>query len=233
MTGSSTVPPPSVQTSPRRCAWNEWVAWIVIVAAVGYVFVVNFRHAHAPASDSLPPSGQLLITSRYVVGFRQLPTVESNPAASPALLMKGVSDNATTKADRLRVVPVAGELLGAKAALERLDKLRPDLSGTPLESDAAALRVIYQTGPVDLTSAQRSALLSDHNWFGALAVSFGKPDSDPVRHEALHQAQLTFGALIGLCVVGAFGFLIGFVLLVVALVFWSDGKLRLAYRPTA
>lgn len=139
---------------------------------------------------------------------------------------------ARTPVEKLRVVPVIGELLGAPAAVERLDALKTQLA-QPEADDARMLRVIYSPHAEAITSADRERLIQRHGWFGKLAVSHGRADSDPVRQSVLNAAARTFIATLLMI-----GFLLatlaaGLVLLVIALVRISHGRIRRTYAPAS
>ncbi len=222
-----------VSPTPRRSLLPIFVSWIVILASVAFVAERYFARSQAPvanAASSDPPVGQLLITSRYVVGAKAFWPAGKDPGAIFKMYMDQVDHFAKTPTDRLRVIPVAGELIGEEEALRRLDALRSATVGTSLDEDRRDLLTLYAKGE-SLPPQIRQRLIDRHGWFGMLALSYKHPASDPIRHEVIRQAQRTLFALVGMGFVSFVGFGIGLVLLVLAIVWWADRRLRPAYRP--
>ena len=176
-----------------------------------------------------PPVGQLLITSRYAVGAKEALSGAATASALQIYLAQ-IEQTAKTATDQLRIVPVAGELLGSDEAIKRLDALKPRIAGTHLMADAASLRSIYTAGVKTLSESEVTRLGDDHGWFGSLALSFKQPPGDPLRRRVIHQAEMTCAAMIGLGVVAFIGLGIGVVLLILAIVRGSEGKIPLAYQ---
>jgi membrane protease YdiL (CAAX protease family) len=153
--------------------------------------------------------------------------VASDPSAMDAITRFAEGD-----ADLVRAAIIEGELYGADAALARLADLAPTLEpGGPLASDAAALGVVYASGPDALGSDSRAQLEKHHGYFGEVALTFGLPDDHPDR------ADLLGGGVVLIAVFGAFGllaitaFLAGCVLFLVGLILLATGKLRPRFEP--
>lgn len=163
------------------------------------------------------------------------------PATTPAADLLQQVDEAAARSwsahDLFRAAIVAGEIAGPDAALSRLERAKPAwrLSSTFVDAeapaDAEALSTIYTEGPDALTAAQRDALTRRYDWFGQLALSYGRDGNDPQRKEAMQPAVRT--VVVALLAMGlAFvAFATGIVLLVIAFVSWHGGKMRPAYRP--
>ncbi len=174
----------------------------------------------------------MLITSRYVVGAKLLWPVGKDPGAIFKIYLDQVEHYAKTTTEKLRLVPVAGELLGSKEALKRLDALREETAGTELKADRADLVQIYEKLATSLSPERRKRLIDRHGWFGMLALSYKQPESDPVRREVVRQAERTMFAVLGMGTISLIGLLIGLVLLVMGIVRWLDRRLFPAYRPS-
>ncbi len=227
----------------RRLQLNEIVAWGVIVASVLFVagnYFLRSRLAPVNTTRITPPVGQLLITARYAVGAKLILPTAAEPTTKPTnsaavgnLYLTQAEHYAKTTTDRLRVVPVVGELLGREAALKRLDALRSELEGTPLAADAESLRVIYEQSAVALAPTARDALIDHHDWFGALAVSFQRPPTDPLRQQVLRQAKRTALAILGIGAAGLVGFGIGLILILLGIIYLTERRIVFAYRPEA
>src|SRR6185295_1326544 len=78
---------------------------------------------------------------------------------------------------------------------------------------------------------EKERLVERHRWFGKLAVSHGLSADDPVRRAATGPATMTMMV----ASLGFFGImalvLTGVVLLILGIVFYVTGKLRMAYQP--
>lgn len=205
------------------------IAWIVILACVGIVAVLNWRALKMPARQEASEDVQLLITSRTLVGMQQLHS-ESNATAS-AVTSQAIANillNAGPK-QQLLLVSVTGELKGAKAAQKALDRCAPKLTDPADRADLAALRTIYTKGPGALSPQQRTELIKHEGWFGRLALSYGLPDSDPLRAQVLRASKKA--AIAGFSFEGltVFSILAGLALLITAIVRLAGGRLHLCY----
>ena len=81
---------------------------------------------------------------------------------------------------RLRLAVVAGDLVGPQEALDRLAKLQP--SEPTLTEDQGTLTSIYNGHLADaMRTPTKKALVDHQKWFGKLAPTLGKPDTDPDR----------------------------------------------------
>lgn len=95
---------------------------------------------------------------------------------------------AATRTDRLRTAVVAGELVGKDAALERLKRLKEEMTpGSELASDADWLVRLYSRGREAVPEEAITALVERHGWFGHLAAAFGQPAGE------FHRATSTSG----------------------------------------
>lgn len=220
--------------APRQFPANLIISWMVILASVAFVTGRYFERSQLPFADTTaptPPLGQLMITSRYVVGAKSIWPAGQNPDAIYKIYLTQVEQYAKTTTDRLRLVPVAGELLGRKEAIRRLEALRGATSGTDLAEDRKDLLTIYAREEA-ITPTQRDRLIDRHGWYGMLALSFKQPAADPVRRTVIRQSERTLLAVIGLLTVVVIGFGIGLILMVFAIVWWADRKIVPAYWPS-
>lgn len=205
------------------------IAWAVILACVAIVAVLNWRASKMPARIEATEDVQLLITSRSVVGLYHLHS-QSNAMASAMATqtIANLSQNAGPR-QQLLLVSVIGELQGAKAANEALDRIAPKLTDPADRADLATLRTIYTKGQSAVPPEQRTALIAHEHWFGRLALSFGQPDSDPLRARVLHEAKkaavagISFESLIVFALIG------GLALLITAIILKATGRLHLCY----
>ena len=105
------------------------------------------------------------------------------PAASTAQALGSLEHVASGSAlDRLRLIPVLGELGGASTALHRINGL---YAGSPdMRRDIATLRTIYTAGPGEVAAADRAELIRRHGWFGELALAYGEPRDNAATAES-------------------------------------------------
>lgn len=237
------------------------IAWLVTIALVAFVFgSSNQSDLHhiapslvgapeEPAADPLaPPDLQSTLMGRYMVGAgRMLSAMQPAAAEQLADQFTGVA-NDLARSDPLALVRAAivqGELVGADAALETLDRaaaaindwasLEPerDAPAITMLEDVTALRALYTRGPGAIPDAQRDQLTQRYEWFARLAFSHGLDDADPARAAPLASASRTAATFIVAIIVVAIAFLTGIALCIAALVLRARGKLRPRYAPAA
>ena len=172
---------------------------------------------------------QLLITSRSVVGLNHLHS-ESNAmtAAVATQTIANLSQSAAPK-QQLLLTSVIGELQGAKAAEQALDRLAPKLTDPADRADLIALRTIYTKGRGAVSPEQQAALVAHEGWFGRLAMSFGQPDTEPQRARVLREAKKAAVAGISFEALIIFGIIGGLALLITAIILRATGRLHLCY----
>ena len=193
-------------------------------------------------------SPQLLLAGRYAVGvsaFTAKGPAATGPAttratgagmSAPSTLTSQLIDQldaaAKTPLERLRVIPVVGELRGREAALDRLERFEREHQVVRLRKDLDLLRALY--GRDDLAEADQQYLAERHGWFGRLALTQGASPEDARRQEVLASARRTAGMLLGVIFVGLGALGLGVILLIVAAVRLFTGSLRCAYvRPAS
>jgi membrane protease YdiL (CAAX protease family) len=194
--------------------------------------VANWRASRNEARGRAVEDVELLISSRIAVGAsREFSKLGAAAHGQVAQLADQAKSAAKKPRGKLLVVSVVGELQGSKTALAELDRVAPMIDDAPASTDLATLRTIYSASPAAITQEQRTQLLQHEGWFGSLALSFGLPDSEPFRAKVLHEAKTTFlGAVTFEFSVGLAA-LIGFALLILAIVLLSTGRVHRCYRP--
>lgn len=102
------------------------------------------------------------------------------------LRVADLEEMAWTRAERLRVAIVAGEMEGPQAALSRISKLEAEAkAGGALLADLAWLRKIYEEGSDTVPAEARRSLIDRHGWFAKLALAFGQADTVPSRADVI------------------------------------------------
>lgn len=215
--------------------WGVVVAWgLIVLSAVALIVRPRWLERGSGSPDALPPplavertrSPQLQLIGRYAVGAKAFAGAKAPPAT---VLLRQLDQAALNPIDEFREIPVVAELAGAKAALERLDRFEKDHKVVRLRPDVDALRALY--GGEGFTAEQSRMLVERHQWFGRLAVSYGLPESDARRAEAMRparQCMLIMGAaaLLGLGVL-----VVGLALAVLTLILWLQGRIAARYVP--
>ncbi len=166
------------------------------------------------------------ILLKFVHGWNTTFGVQ-DPAANAAW-MPQIDDAAVTPVDKFRAAIAAGHLIGAPAAEERLAGLG-DLENVGLKEDAALYRRIL--AGEQLVGTERDTLIKRHGWFGRLALTYGKPPTDPEVEDLLKNGLkiMTLG-LVAFFGVGI-AMLAGVGLFILAVVMWASGKLRWRFVP--
>jgi membrane protease YdiL (CAAX protease family) len=206
------------------------VAWGVIIASAGYIVATNaIEKSAAPRGHRATDELSFLISARYAVGAHHVLSLLAQGGGGKEQannLLASVDAAATDRDQKVRAAIVAGDILGADAARQRLAKLPVD---PPHAQDVGALQKVYSLAP--LAPEQRQALLARHGWFGELALSYGTSADDPARRAATWPAVRAF-VLVILGMFGGLGALAaGITLLAIGILRWTDGRLVRRYRP--
>jgi len=251
--GDAPAGPPRDPGSPGLAI----LSWVAIVALIGLVL---FLHQAAPppspaAATIPPPSATLTLMGRYTVGANSVGgSTEAQRALLVGQLDKIAGDDFPD--DRLRVAIVAGELLDADAARERIDAilaehplappatpdaapdLIPDLDApvpiTPeLASDIDLVRSIFGGGDVNRDPAAHADFIERHRWFGELALSQEQANTEPLRASVLARGQRTTGVMVAIVFLAIGAAVVGFIVSIFAVAMLAKGRLRPAYAPPA
>jgi len=173
-----------------------------------------------------PPSVQLKFAGRYAIGLKSISSQMLSAGNSNKQFEALVNEAAATPTDQLRAIPVLVELNGGDSAKKLLDEFEKTSPPPQLLADAKILRLIYRDGPDSLDGGQKKGLIERQEWFGQLALSFGKPSDSPERKAAIAPAKRVILAAISLFVIGGIAFLAGLGLLI-----WFAVRLLAANRP--
>jgi membrane protease YdiL (CAAX protease family) len=193
-------------------------------------------------SIELMMTGRVAVGSKVVLGFLQAMqgSKQGSVNLSTEANIRQVKDLAISPLEKMRAAVLLGELGGSAAALSELNEVPPAAAGYPsghassFGLDLDHLRIIYKHGPDALDQGSRQELISRHGWFGQLAVTFGKPDSDPLRRAVLAPAKRAAVSSMVMGSVVVIAFVAGLVLAIIAGVKFVQGRLGSAYaRPVA
>lgn len=148
-------------------------------------------------------------------------------------LITQVEEAAATPEDHFRALVVAAEIGGLEGTDERIDRALKDkrIEYPGSQEDVDALRAI--TAGHTPSPEQQASLRERHGYFGRLALTLGKPDTDPARAPYTRGGAAIMGFFVAvgglLLAVGAAS-LVCFVIMIVRL---SAGKVRPAFVPPA
>lgn len=229
------------------------IAWVVaIVLFCITLFMTQCQHVApggpAPAAEvSNPDSEQsVILTSMFIKlgrAFEGMQPGSSEPLMQQVDAAVGAAPDRLT--EQVRAAIAAAELAGADDALARLDAaekrihdervsaadpLAPEKADS-LVFDISLLRAIYHGNIDGLTQPERDELVAHHGRLGRIALSFGKPASDPDRAALVEGGEVLMGILF------AFGALILLLIpaslacFVIAIIRFTKPGARAAFVP--
>jgi len=102
-----------------------------------------------------------------------------------------------------------------------------------VRSDADLIRTLSAGGADALSADDAAALVDHHGWFAQVALTHGLDAANPARKAAIAPAIRVVFTLIALAAIAGVGLLVGIVLLIVILLRFSKGAMRLSYAPPA
>ena len=230
----------------RKRGW-PLLSWLVILALVGFVLYRNHERLKPTGKGDVAAAWLVGMQSqgRYLVGWAHLMealTTSSGGNAAGAQKNRQEMYRSAQMLDkgsysqRLRFATLAGELSGpaeAGKALARLESERQEgtIEARPISVRAARLLERLYRGYQKkgarvcvLDDREQQFLRSGLGWFGELALA--PAGSDPlVREQVLAPAIRTAVTYFGVGIAFLIGFLAGFVLLLLAIIFTVTGKM--------
>lgn len=193
------------------------LAWVVaIVLFTITFFLAQCEHvapggptsvAEAPDPDS---EQSVVMTSMFIKlgrAFEGMQPGSSEPLMQQVDAAVGAAPDPLT--EQVRAAIAAAELAGAEDALSRLDTaekrvndervsaadpLAPEKADA-LIGDIELLRAIYHGNIDGLTQTERDELVAHHGRLGRIALSYGKPASDPDRAALVEGGEVMMGIL--------------------------------------
>lgn len=223
---------------PPGTSGSSWPWWFVLIFLVSLIFALNFLEKAAPATPTDPAKAAspiLRIYGRYMLGVKGV-FGRSTPAEA-ADMLAAIEGPSPPLHERIRMIPLAGELVGPDAAIERLAAIEAELDADPsidsgYRRDAESLRAIYESDEPAATlleQSQRDSLVDRHGWFAQLALTRGLPDSDPARAPFFAEGKRVMAVLLTFFFVMVVTLLVGFALFIIAVVLRASGSLRAAF----
>tara|TARA_R110002073_G_scaffold152651_3_gene307433 strand:+ start:63559 stop:65133 length:1575 start_codon:yes stop_codon:yes gene_type:complete len=208
--------------------------------------------------DSAPAPGRFatadLVGRMFIRGRKSI--MEDSPE-SAAMFMEQIESYEVIPEDRVRSTILIGEFEGDEPALETLEAARLDVSKmheqaiafdpdaevsednpapmyaverlAPILADLDALETIYRDGREAIEKPESDRLVSRYGVLGQAAITHGMDDSDPLREPAVTGFVGIVLLMLGLILLVLFAFFGGCVLLILGIVQFSSGKLRMRY----
>jgi membrane protease YdiL (CAAX protease family) len=208
-------------------------ALAVCVIALCVVFVVRMQSVHHAGDESVVrPNRMLELMARYAVGVKALlQSVEKSTAGAgiaPADLTQEVLRDMTgfsrTDADALRLLILKGWLMGAWPAAAEFDAIAAKHAA--LREDVTTLKNLkVMNGEVQ--DEAWGKLQERHGWIADLAMALAQPAQGAARQAVVQQGMGTALVLIGVSMLGMIAALGGFVVMILGIMRWRSGKLRL------
>ena len=222
----SAEPPPlpalKPELFPRRSRLGAALAVCVIAACV--VFVLRMQSAHGTGGGAeTRPNRMLEMMARYAVGVKEL--LRSTQQSNAELTQTGLQDLAglsRTDEDALRLLILKGWLMDVWPAAADLDAAAAKSAG--LQADVATLRQLKAMHG-EVQDEAWKIFRERHGWIADLARAMTADDN--ARTAVRQQGMGTAMVLIGISMLGMFAAAGGLGVLILGIVRWRSGKLRL------
>jgi membrane protease YdiL (CAAX protease family) len=214
----SSIPPSNSRSSIIIIA----LCWFFIIGTIVFSQLPLFKAIKTPQSDSATDL-QMELMAKYIVGVNHLLGQQPDLWSRFGQALQMQKNQSLRK--KLATVPILAEVSGREAALKELQQLQAERSDDSVDRELRAFTQLYRGGEVSLNPQQRLSI-KKYGWIGKLALSQDKSVYDPARSAILRTA-FRLVILWGIMLFGILALLAaGTVLLIVAIVFWTKGKLR-------
>lgn len=236
------------------------ISWIVIVVVVGALAaLVAFPPADEPLDDQAeelvvaddgepddaPPSPILSWSAKFAIytldqleqqseqagSERARDRLEEEEEAVRDETVRALGMTVSSDWDRMRSGILIAEMRGLEAGLETLEPLTERADQRIADEAALLQRALTNSG--SLSDDERAHLIETHDFFGRLALAFDDEPGSEARVSIVEESRGAYFLSVG------FGFAIvallvlGFVLVVVAIVLIATGRIKRAYHPPA
>ena len=216
------LPPSKSELSPPFSRLGAVLAVCVIAACV--VFVVRMQSAHRVGRGAeVRPNRMLELMARYTVGLKELLRSAQQPdAALLRTVQQDIAKFSRTDEDALRLLILQSWLRDAWPQAAELDAVAVKNPG--LQADVATLRQLKaKNGEVPDEAWKK--LRQRHGWIAHLARA--QTADDKARQAVAQQGMGTAMVLICLSLLGMLAAAGGLAVLILGIVRWRGGKLRL------
>lgn len=240
------------QPNPDRGrVWSKVLWFLIIAACAGLHWMQTQQPPIQPTPDPTQvQSATLRYLSRVSLGIDELLGLDpklvfgepdqieeslENAAAGPIELVRASIAAAAVYEDQAAAVSLLSK--AEDALRERMDELEPseneetlaerELWLAELQADIETARSIIRG--MDTQAADNAALSrleNRHGYFGELARTIGRPETDPLRRAVLDDASALFARVMVLVSIAIVAGIAGFVLFAVAFVMRLTGRLR-------
>lgn len=224
--------PPSSELKPAyRHSWLGMVLAVGVIAACAVYVVRSQAGEKVTNSPATSPNRMLELVARYAIGVKSLmqQTGQWNSALTAAML-QDMQTMGRSDADVLRLLIVKSwlnEQWPTAAELAEIGAKNPSL-----KQDVAVLGELKtQQGQVEEKAWER--VMQRHGWIAQIARAQASPADDPGRQVLTQQALGTAMVLIGGTMLGMLAAVGGLVLLILAILRWRSGKLRLTLQASS
>ncbi len=243
------VGPPAPGGPAGLDRYGAWVAWAAILLVAGLSIFADRLVADSEPGEQLDDTVGLILVhvqGKYLIGVSAL-----IPANAPELYAQSeLMLNLGTLPQRQRFVVMAAELAGPAEARRHLDALDDLIAAPPVGkpppldlNEMAVQRILHDLYPaglddldedearvvaaaVEISPDDRTVLIEGLGWFGELAAA-GRGGGDAGEGDALlASAKAVAGVIFGIATLALVGGALGFVGLVLVVVFVLTGRLR-------
>ncbi len=198
-----------------------WAAFVVLCFALYGLQVWAQKHSDTQPTANV--SVEVLVAAKAVVGVQQFPGVQQQHLDKA---LKDAEFLSRTMLDRIALLPVRAEVQGREAALEKSRGIEID-EGTTAEQLLTLVQEIYSKETV-VSKADQTFITKHLGWNGKLLLCHAESpdvDCDRIKAAAFRTAIVNIATLF----VGGGAALIGLVALIVGIVVWKTGSLKLRY----
>jgi membrane protease YdiL (CAAX protease family) len=208
------------------------ICWTIILLIVGLAVVSNIDRTKTSA-EKPEDNATMTAVAHCVVGAHALAgsADKSAQATVDGTLVAEMDMVAKSPADRLREAIVVGEIISSANSNTRLDSLAQTKNlPAPLLKELEIVRIINRDGPGAISDSQRALLVDHEGWFGELALTRGKPETDPQRSRVLGEAKRAYLVTIVAAVIGFGALVVAAGLIVLAIILAATQRLPLWFR---
>jgi membrane protease YdiL (CAAX protease family) len=207
---------PNGDSRPLRLAFF----WTIILACAAMIFYHDVQSGRVRQESSVVSGFQLEMGSRYALGVKAV----MNSAQAIPSLEASLRENAQSPLDRLRLIPVIGQLEGDGGAVTAADEWLAHDGQPDLAPDVVTLRSIYRGEQVDADQIQ--SLQDRYGIFGQLAAARQQGSDGPLQQKIDRLAHRAFWASLATIGMVGLSLIAGLVLLIIFSVQFFDHKMR-------
>jgi membrane protease YdiL (CAAX protease family) len=188
----------------------------------------------APAPEDQISDLMVRVQARYLVGAADM--LRGTAHADFTHQIKGLDEGSPD--GRLRAAIIAGEIIGPRAGVERLESLESDADTGKVDLTRSQERLrdilarVYDDyakarwDAPSVTARERDYLLRRLDWYGRLALAPAGGADAAARQETLRPAHLTFICVLGVLLGGVVCFVIGLIGLITFISLVLAGQVR-------